>query len=314
MRGTGNMALPAIVTAAGAALVIPLSPLLIFGWGPFPRLGVAGGAIAVLLYYAGAIPFLVRAIWSGRNVLRPSLRGTRLQSKLLYEILRVGLVAAAITVTTNVTVALTTGIVALAGPQAIAGYGIGSRLEYLLIPLAFSIGAPLVAMVGTCIGAGDRSRALRAAWLGAAVAGAVAEVIGILAALHPSGWMTFFSTDAEVIAYGSQYLAHRRSVLWIFRRRYGAVLCFAGRWTSRVAALSGHLAPDRRRRRRMGRLSFHATPFVRLHCTGRCADCLRARRRRRSGARLVGRPCEYTITGRPRYLISRLIVAHDVVI
>ena len=233
LRGTGNMALPAIVTAAGAALVIPLSPLLIFGWGPFPRLGVAGGAIAVLLYYAGAIPFLVRAIWSGRNVLRPSLRGTRLQSKLLYEILRVGLVAAAITVTTNVTVALTTGIVALAGPQAIAGYGIGSRLEYLLIPLAFSIGAPLVAMVGTCIGAGDRSRALRAAWLGAAVAGAVAEVIGILAALHPSGWMTFFSTDAEVIAYGSQYLRIVGPFYGFFG--VGMVLYFASQGAGRLA-------------------------------------------------------------------------------
>ncbi|HEY0336040.1 MAG TPA: MATE family efflux transporter, partial [Burkholderiales bacterium] len=68
LRGTGNMALPAIVTVLGALLVIPLSPLLIFGWGPFPRLGVAGGALAVLLYYAGAIPFLARAVWSGRNV------------------------------------------------------------------------------------------------------------------------------------------------------------------------------------------------------------------------------------------------------
>ncbi len=79
LRGTGNMALPAIVTAAGAVLVIPLSPLLIFGWGPFPRWGVAGGAAAVLLFYAGAIPFLLRALWSGHNVVRPSLRATRIR-------------------------------------------------------------------------------------------------------------------------------------------------------------------------------------------------------------------------------------------
>ena len=43
LRGTGNMTLPAVVTVSGAVLVIPLSPLLIFGWGPFPRLGIAGG-------------------------------------------------------------------------------------------------------------------------------------------------------------------------------------------------------------------------------------------------------------------------------
>jgi Na+-driven multidrug efflux pump len=160
----------------------------------------------VLLYYAGAIPFLAHAIWSGRNVVRPVLRTTRIRWALLYEILRVGLVAAAITVTTNLTVALTTGIVGRAGPEAIAGYGIGSRLEYLLIPLAFSLGAPLVAMVGTCIGAGKLARAQRAAWLGAAIAGTVAELIGLAAALFPAGWMTWFSADPVVIAQGSQYL------------------------------------------------------------------------------------------------------------
>ena len=206
LRGTGNMALPAIVTTVGALLVIPLSPLLIFGWGPFPRWGVAGGAAAVLLYYAGAIPFLARAIWSGNNVVRPAWHATRIRSDLLYEILRVGLVAAAITVTTNLTVALTTGIVGRAGSAAIAGYGVGSRLEYLLIPLAFSLGAPLVAMVGTCIGAGRQARALRAAWLGAAIAGTVAECVGLAAALYPASWMSLFSADPVVIANGSQYL------------------------------------------------------------------------------------------------------------
>jgi Na+-driven multidrug efflux pump len=160
----------------------------------------------VLLYYAGAIPFLARAIWSGNNVVRPAWHATRIRSDLLYEILRVGLVAAAITVTTNLTVALTTGIVGRAGSAAIAGYGVGSRLEYLLIPLAFSLGAPLVAMVGTCIGAGRQARALRAAWLGAAIAGTVAECVGLTAALYPASWMSLFSADPVVIASGSQYL------------------------------------------------------------------------------------------------------------
>src|SRR2546427_11351812 len=52
IRGTGNMAIPAAVTSVGAAALIPLSPCLIFGWGPLPRLGVAGGAVAVGLCYA----------------------------------------------------------------------------------------------------------------------------------------------------------------------------------------------------------------------------------------------------------------------
>src|SRR3989449_6789284 len=53
IRGTGNMAVPAAVTSVGAAALIPLSPCLIFGWGPFPRLGGAGGARAGGADYAG---------------------------------------------------------------------------------------------------------------------------------------------------------------------------------------------------------------------------------------------------------------------
>jgi putative MATE family efflux protein len=233
LRGTGNMALPATVTAAGAVLVIPLSPLLIFGWGPFPQMGVAGGAAAVLLYYAGAIPFLAHAVWSGRNVVRPDFRRTKIRWSLLYEILRVGLIAAAITVTTNVTVALTTGIVSRAGAQAIAGYGIGSRLEYLLIPIAFSLGAPLVAMVGTCIGAGKSQRALRAAWLGALIGGLVAETVGVIAAFFPAAWMGLFSVDPAVIAQGSQYLRIVGPFYGFFG--VGMVLYFASQGAGRLA-------------------------------------------------------------------------------
>ena len=233
LRGTGNMVLPAVVVTVGAIVVIPLSPLLIFGWGPFPRLGVAGGAVAVLLYYGGAIPFLAHAIWSGRNVVKPQLRATKIRGVLLYEILRVGLVAAAITVTTNVTVALTTGIVGRAGSEAIAGYGIGSRLEYLLIPMAFAMGAPLVAMVGTCIGAGNRARALRAAWLGAAIGGTVAETVGVIAAVFPAAWMGLFSADADVIAQGSQYLRIVGPFYGFFG--VGMVLYFASQGAGRLA-------------------------------------------------------------------------------
>ena len=195
------------------------------------------------IYADRVVPFdRARAIWSGNNVVRPAWRATRIRSDLLYEILRVGLVAAAITVTTNLTVALTTGIVGRAGSAAIAGYGVGSRLEYLLIPLAFSLGAPLVAMVGTCIGAGRQARALRAAWLGAAIAGAVAECVGLAAALYPASWMSLFSADPVVIASGSQYLR----IVGPFYGFFGAgmVLYFliAGRGPHDVAAGSGIVA------------------------------------------------------------------------
>src|ERR1700736_4380965 len=67
IRGTGTMAVPAIVTFAGVAVLIPLSPCLIFGIGPFPALGVAGGAYAVVAFYlVGSLAFAVYLL-SGRS-------------------------------------------------------------------------------------------------------------------------------------------------------------------------------------------------------------------------------------------------------
>src|SRR6266540_2506894 len=147
IRGTGNMAVPAAVTSAGAAALIPLSPCLIFGWGPLPRLGVAGGAVAVLAYYAVGSVVLAAYLWAGRSVVRLSFEGARFRWPLFRDILRVGAIAALITIQTNLTIAIATGLVGRFGAAAIAGYGTGSRLEYLLVPLVFGLGGPLVAMV-----------------------------------------------------------------------------------------------------------------------------------------------------------------------
>jgi putative MATE family efflux protein len=206
IRGTGNMAVPASVTCAGAVTLIPLSPCLIFGWGPLPELGITGGAVAVIAYYAVGTVIFAIYLWTGRSVVRLSFHNTRLRWSLFREILRVGAVAALITVQTNLTIAIAMGFVGRFGPAAIAGYGTGSRLEYLLVPLVFGLGAPLVAMVGTNIGAGQRDRALRAAWVGAGLATGLTEMIGLWAAAFPHAWLSLFGSDAAMLDSGSRYL------------------------------------------------------------------------------------------------------------
>jgi putative MATE family efflux protein len=205
IRGTGNMLVPALVTCGGVAFLVPLSPCLIFGFGPFPALGIAGGGTALLLFYAGATAVLGWYILSGRNLAR--LSWSRPRWPLFRSILSVGALASVTSAQTNVIIALATSLVAgVAGSEAVAGYGTGARLEYLLIPLVFGLGAPLVAMVGTNIGAGQSERALRIALVGGAIAFAITETIGIAAALWPTAWPQLFSNDARVIAAGSTYL------------------------------------------------------------------------------------------------------------
>ena len=205
IRGTGNMLVPALVICAGAIALVPLSPLLIFGVGPIPAMGIAGGGTALVLYNLFGALVLGWYVLSGRNIARFTL--APLRWAMAREILRVGAVAGVSTVQTNVTVAATTALVGLAaGPAAVAGFGTAARLEYLLVPLVFGIGGPLVAMVGTNVGAGQRDRALRIAWTGAAIAFVLCEIIGVAAALAPRAWLSLFGDDPQMIAAGSAYL------------------------------------------------------------------------------------------------------------
>jgi Na+-driven multidrug efflux pump len=159
----------------------------------------------LVLYYAVATAVLAWYVLSGRNLAR--LRWVRLRWALVAEILRIGALGAVSSVQTNVVVAVTTALVAArSGSDAVAGFGTGARLEYLLIPLVFGLGAPLVALVGTNIGAGQRARAVRIALVGGGVAFAMTELIGIGAALWPRAWLGLFGSAPGMLAAGADYL------------------------------------------------------------------------------------------------------------
>jgi putative MATE family efflux protein len=204
LRGSGNVRVPATVTLVGALVLIPASPLLIFGLGPVPRLGIQGAGIAFALYYCGAMLVLLRYMTSGRGGL--TFKFVPLQGRLFLDILKVGIPTAVNTVLTNLTVILVTAAVGLFGTTALAGYGISSRLDYVMIPLLFGLCTAVLTMVGVNIGAGQIARARRIAWISSFVGLALTGSIGLVVALFPLLWLHLFSRDAEVLHQGMTYL------------------------------------------------------------------------------------------------------------
>ena len=232
IRGTGNMKVPAIVTCAGVAVLVPLSPVLIFGWGPVPALGVTGGAVALLAYYAIGIVALAAYLASRGSGLKAGTAGIGLRLAMFRNILGVGLAGSVSAAATNLSIGAATALAAGFGAAAVAGYGTAARLEYLLVPLVFGLGAPLVAMVGACIGAGDRQRALQAAWIGAAIAFGLTEAIGLLAAVFARPWLALFDTDPVMVAAGTIYLRTVAPLYGFFG--LGLLLYFASQGAGRL--------------------------------------------------------------------------------
>jgi putative MATE family efflux protein len=205
IRGTGNMLVPGAVICGGAVLLIPISPCLIFGVGPFPTLGVVGGAWALLIYYFAGTLILGWYCAIGRNPARLVLG--RLRWEPMRNILVVGGLACFNPVLTNTLIAVTAAIVgSYAGTAALAGYGTAARLEYFLLPVAFGLGAPMVAMVSSNIGAGQPQRARRIALVGGGMAFLLAEVIGLAAAVWPYTWLRLFGADESMLHAGATYL------------------------------------------------------------------------------------------------------------
>jgi Na+-driven multidrug efflux pump len=232
LRGSGNVRVPAVITFAGAVVLVPLSPSLIFGLGPMPRLGIAGAGTAFVLYYLAASAALIWYLRSRRGSLYLSLERMRLKAEVLGDILRVGGLSAIGTIQTNLTVILLTGAVGLFGADAIAGYGIASRLDYLQIPLLFGLGTAVVTMIGTNIGAQQFVRARRIAWIGGLLALGCTEALGLATAVFPYAWLGLFTHSPGVLAAGTLYL---RTVAPVYGfSGLGLVLYFASQGAGRV--------------------------------------------------------------------------------
>jgi putative MATE family efflux protein len=230
LRGSGNVKVPALVTLIGACVMIPASPALIFGFGPIPRLGIAGAATAFNLYYIGAMIVMIGYMRSGRSGL--ALAVTRLEWRLFADILKVGLPTAINAVQTNLCVILVTGAVGLFGTAALAGYGTASRLDYVMIPILFGLSSAVLTMVGINIGAGNGTRARHIAWVASLVGIVITGTIGLAAAIAPGVWVGLFTDDPAVLAPGMTYLRIVGLVYGLFG--FGFVTSFAAQGAGKV--------------------------------------------------------------------------------
>lgn len=232
LRGTGNMRVPSVTIVLSALLQIALGGLLGLGAGPLPALGMVGIAVGHIVATAVTASVLGWFLASGRARVRLVLRGPRLERALLADILRVGALSCLSPLMSVLTVLVVTALVARLGVQPLAGYAIGQRLEFLLVPIAFGIGVASVPMVGMAIGAGDIARARRVAWTAGALSAFNLALIGGAVAFEPDRWAALFSSDPEVLRFARTYLRAAGPAFALFG--LGLTLYFASQGAGRV--------------------------------------------------------------------------------
>jgi Na+-driven multidrug efflux pump len=230
LRGAGNAKVPAMIMLGGVVAGLVLSPVLISGWLGAARMGVAGAGVAQVLCNIAALGVVVGYMRSASSTLR--LRRYPLQRKHFSTILGVGLPSAINAIMSAMSVTVLTAAAGAVSVSAIAGYGIASRLDMLLVPLMFGFGTAAITLVGTNLGAGNVERARRVAIVNALFVAGVVGLMGLTVALFPQLWLGLFTSDVAVIQIGTQYL----QVVAPFYAAIGIIfeLYFAGQGARRI--------------------------------------------------------------------------------
>src|SRR5438552_2985783 len=200
LRGTGDMRVPSAVLIGVAIIQVVVGGTLglgLFGLPSYGMRGIASGQLAA--FTLGAI-FLIWYLLSGRSRLKLNLSSFAFQRDMFFDILKVGAISCLSPLQSVLTILIFTKILAGFGAATLAGYGIGSRLEFLLVPISFAFGVASVPMVGMAMGAGLVTRARKVAWIAGAAAGLTVGLIGLIVAIKPSLWVSLFTSDPGVIA------------------------------------------------------------------------------------------------------------------
>ncbi|MFC6786689.1 MATE family efflux transporter [Halobaculum halobium] len=214
MRGYGNTRAPMVVMALSVLINVVIDPLLIFGVGPVPRLGVQGAALATVLSRTVATVvglYVLLGTDAGPRVRLPDFRPQR---RFVVQIVRVGVPSAMEQSASALGLITLTAMVVTFRPEVVAAYGLGNRLVSLVFLPALGLGRATNTIVGQNLGAGNPERAERATWLAAKVATAVMLVVAVLAVAFADEVVAVFistGTDAaaETIRLGAEYIGVR---------------------------------------------------------------------------------------------------------
>lgn len=212
-RGTGDMRAATAIQVGIMVLNIILAPILIFGWGPAPRLGVAGASLALCLALgAGCLAYI--AFYRRRSGrLRLSRAALKLRLGLWRAILNIGLPTTAEVALSAVTVTLIYGITRPFGAAAQAAYGIGARVmqSFILPANAVAFATSPVAAQNYGARRGDRVRATF--YTAAGLSASFMLVPTLVCQLAAPALVRFFNSDPGVVTLGTEYL---RISTWAF--------------------------------------------------------------------------------------------------
>jgi putative MATE family efflux protein len=203
MQGYGDTITPMKIIAVSIVLNVILDPFIIFGWGPFPRLEVAGAGIAtVFTQFLASIIGIIFLI-NGRYGIKMNLKGFRFNKHIVKSVLQIGIPISVSQMGTSLGFTVLIGIVNTFGSSVVGAFGIGNRIIHLIFMPAIGLSQGSTTMVAQNIGADQTERAERSVWTSVWLISIFTTVLTTLLFFFGSYVIRFFIDDPEVISIGT---------------------------------------------------------------------------------------------------------------
>jgi putative MATE family efflux protein len=210
MNAYGDTVTPMLINTITVGLNVILDPLMIFGWGPFAHMGVAGAALATVLCQVLSAIVSLSVLMTGRRKLRVTWRDLRPEIAWVKRILRIGLPASVGASGTSFGFIVLTGIIGrVPNPTvALSAYGIGDRMFSVTSLINDGAGMGIATMVGRALGAGMKERATAVVRQGTtAIVGLMAVASVLLRLITPLVFRAFIPSQPEIIAEGVLFMS-----------------------------------------------------------------------------------------------------------
>ncbi|MFB6310615.1 MAG: MATE family efflux transporter [Salinirussus sp.] len=206
MRGAGDTVTPMIVMFGTVVVNIALDPFLIFGWGPFPALGVEGAAIATIFSRGTAMLVGMGIMLAGTRGIRIRPRQMIPRPSYLPKLLRIGAPASVEGAGRAISVNLLLVVVAPFAVAVEAAFGVGIRIFSLVFMPAIAVDRGVETMTGQNIGAGKPGRAARTNHFAAKASFLILAALGVVIFLIAPSLVAVFNDDPIVIREGAAFL------------------------------------------------------------------------------------------------------------
>lgn len=214
MQASGDTINPMWIAATYRLFHIVLCPFLVFGWWLFPELGVSGAAYTGIIAQGLGVVLGLRVLSSAKSRLRLSFKGFRLDTDLIWRIIRIGFPASISHVQRGLSQFLLQIFIAVFGTAALAAHVITQRLEMLIFMPALSFGIGAGVLVGQNLGAGKAERAEKGAWLAVGIVEAFVIVVSLIVFIWTGAIVHIFNDDPALDAIATQFI-HIAVVGWV---------------------------------------------------------------------------------------------------